>query len=356
MELIRKILITIVFVISVYIIYQLIVKRIENKKNRQLKESSPREGFTIYGPSDELKSFSNKNAGANIESVSSNYNKLQLSQYCIKASYNSGFTGHYINPNAISDLLSRGVRFFDYEIYNEEGGPVVNYAANIKDISNNVGSYKSVALGDMLVPIINNAFTTATSPNYLDPVFLQLRLRISKDSLDGEKSMLYTSVMGLIKTYFETKLYKGSVSSTTKLSEIMGKIIIILDPEQIPNYALYNNYNVLNTTTGNVNFSKNYYTTAVNLCLPILQKVDDINTNSVSIKEVVPNNDMKGNVSSFSLISSGAATIVPMMFYVNDGELQAYEEMFSNLKCGISPLSLAMQYIKDNTYIQRNAI
>jgi len=356
MELTRKILITIVFVISVYIIYILIAKRIENKKNWEHQQSKPREGFTIYSPQDELKGFSNKNAGANIQSVSSNYNKLQLSQFCIKASYNSGFTGHYINPNAISDLLSRGVRFFDYEIYSEDGAPVVNYAANMRDISNSVGSYLGVALGDMLVPIINNAFTTATSPNYLDPVFLQLRLRINKENTDSDRSVFYSSVMGLIKTYFETKLYKGSVSSTTKLSEIMGKIIIILDPEQIPDYALYNNYNVLNATTGTIQFSKNYYSAAVNSCMPVLQKVDNVNTNSVSIKEVVPNNDMKGNVSSFSLISSGAATIVPMMFYVNDGELQAYEDMFTSLKCGISPLSFAMQYIKDNTYVQRNAI
>ena len=45
-----------------------------------------------------------------------------------------------------------------------------------------------------------------------------------------------------------------------------------------------------------------------------------------------------------------------MMFYVNDGELQAYEEMFDKLKCGICPLAHAMQYIKENTYVQRNAI
>lgn len=355
MELIRKVLITIIFLISVYIIYQLILKRIERKQN-QHEPVSVKESFTIYSPSDELKSFSNKKAGANIESVSSKYNKLQLSQYCIKASYNSGFTGNYINPNAVSELLSRGVRFFDYEIYNEDGKPVVNYASKMKDISNNVGSHIGVPLGDMLVPIINNAFTSSACPNYLDPVFLQLRLRVNKNDADVDKKTFYTSVMGLVKTYFESKLHKGSVSSTTKLSNIMGKIVIILDPEQIPEYTMYNNYNVLNATTGNINFSKNYYTNAVNAGLPILQKVDDLNTNSVSIKEVVPNNDMKGNVSSFSLISMGSATIVPMMFYVNDGELQVYEEMFNTLKLGICPLSLVMQHIKENTYIQRNAI
>lgn len=354
MELIRKVLITIIFLISVYILYRLITKRIEYRTN-ELNKIPNKEGFTIYSPSDELKSFSNKKAGSNIASISPNFANLQLSQYCIKASYNSGFTGNYINPNAISDLLSRGVRFFDYEVYNENGSPVVNYASKMKDISNNVGSYVGVPFGDMLVPIINNAFTASASPNYLDPVFLQLRLKIKND-VDVDKRTFYTSVMGLVKSYFANKLHKGTVSSTTKLSEIMGKIIIILDPEQIPDYALYNNYNVINMTTGNIKFSKNYYTSAVNSGLPTLQKVDDLNTNSVSIKEVVPNNDMKGNVSSYSLITMGVATIVPMMFYVNDGELQAYEEMFNALKLGICPLSQAMQYIKENTYIQRNAI
>ena len=346
-----KIIIVIIFAISLYIIYRLILKRIEYKTNNTKKET---EEFTINSPSGELSNFSNKKAGMNISSVSSTYNNLQLSQYCIKSSYNSGFTGNYINPNAISDLLSRGVRFLDYEIYNEGGNPVVNYASNMKDISNNIGSYKGIPLGDMLVPIINNAFTTTTSPNYLDPVFLQLRIRYGSDSTG--KGVFYTSIMGLIKSYFETKLYNGQISSYTQLNDIMGKIIIVLDPEQMTDYALYNNFNVLNTTTGNIQFSKNYYTNAVNLGMPILQKVDDLNTNSISIKEVVPDNNTKGNISSYSLISTGTATIVPMMFYVNDGQLKLYEDMFDSLKCGICPLVNVMQYIKENTYVQRNAI
>ena len=78
-----------------------------------------------------------------------------------------------------------------------------------------------INLEEIFSTIVSNSFSNV-SPNKKDPLFLHLRIK-TKDT------NCYAAVSKMIDSVLKPKLYDGEVTRDTKLADIMGKIVIVID-------------------------------------------------------------------------------------------------------------------------------
>ena len=113
MNIYKKFFIALIIIIFSYIFWRLISKR-----NQILKNTEP---FSFNLLPDNANSDLNKLKDSilkiNMNSLPEMYYSLPLMDFCIKGSYNSAFTGKFINVDMLIYQLSRGCRFFDFEVF-----------------------------------------------------------------------------------------------------------------------------------------------------------------------------------------------------------------------------------------------
>lgn len=327
-----------------------------------------KEGF--FGSStinSEYKSVTNSNVIAGITN-SININ-LPIKEYCIKASYNSALTGSYINLDMIKYVLSRGCRFLDFEIYSFDNVPYVAYSTD--NTFSNIKTLNKLPLKDVLESVVINGFN-APSPNPKDPLFIHLRIKTNNNKL-------YEQIALIVDVTIKQKLYKSKLSPNTYLSDLMNKIILIIDKKLTPDYAEYpecikncissNNILLMNSSCPNCYSLKNYvnaesgtsimriynYSYIIDQSYTSPEVMDDGKSTTVdSIKIVLPDNgtNLMGivrNPSYYNLPSNYGVQIVLYPFYQNDMYLNQYEEAFSDNSTAFVPLYMMLKYVNQVT-------
>jgi hypothetical protein len=183
----------------------------------------------------------------NILALNSNVNSLPLCQYCIKASHNSALVGNdpgnlSVSLDMLDTVLRRGCRFIDFEVYFVNRLPVVAYTTDLSYSSITTSNY--IPLQTILDRAVVTGFTSA--PNNNDPLFIQLRIKAVDDSV---YIILYREVAKVLDALFPSnsqlsRFYTNpttgnaaEITSRTRLSDIMGKVIIVTDITTNENYV-----------------------------------------------------------------------------------------------------------------------
>lgn len=154
-----------------------------------------------------------------------------LRDYYIKTAYNACSGGSYkndfVNICVLKDLLKQGVRGLDFEIYSIDDRPVV--ATSTSDNYFVKETYNYVSFSDVMSLIRDYAFATGTAPNSSDPIIIHLRIK-------SENQKMYQNFAKLLESYNNLLLGKeysyedrGKNLGETKLLELAGKIVIIVD-------------------------------------------------------------------------------------------------------------------------------
>jgi len=246
MEIHKKIILLFTIIIASIILYRLWVNRIQIKKESKVS----------------LEPYSSISVGT------TNHTTLALNQYFIKASWNTAYTGssnskyanNAMNVKMIIDVLNRGCRFLDFEIYavmdaNQNIVPVVGYSTQLYNNHQMECNEPVVNLSDVFLTIANNAFSTTNgSPNPKDPLFIQLRIKSSNMKLyqmlptliqNAFNNLLnnyneyrtntrtnnnkkYRNLFSMISTYRREKISPNDIHKKP-LSFFNGKIIMIAD-------------------------------------------------------------------------------------------------------------------------------
>lgn len=368
MNLIKKILIVLIIVLFTYILWRLLKSRVQLKR-----EATETENFSLFGGSKENEFNSlKKSDGVKILNVSSMYYNLPLREYCIKNAYNSALTGNYINLDMISYVLNRGCRFLDFEIFyigedkiDEKGNTKTIYTPRVAYSTDNtfttINSVNSVGLDDVFLTILNSAFST-TTPNPNDPLFINLRIKSNNPDV-------YKTVAASIHNAFMDKLYIDNKSNKaklitrdTKLSDVLGKIVMCIDKTVVRNYKDYtscdpkdskNCYdlkNFINIETGSEELNLLRYSEVMDQCTtPITITNDNVHTDVKTIRYVIPNSkqDSARNPSMSDFILKYSSQVPAYRFYKNDLQLQRYEEFFDDNKSSFVPLANAIVYFKN---------
>lgn len=151
----------------------------------------------------------------NISNLSSQCAQNMLKDCVIKASHNSANSNDTtVSPDMVSFVISRGVRFLDFELH--------------YDGTNDFVIVGNVKFSTILTKINESAFTSYSdceSPNKNDPMFIHLRIKTGTSAA----SVVYDAINDELDSNLTNNRTNINVYPDTKLSEILGKYVIIVD-------------------------------------------------------------------------------------------------------------------------------
>ena len=287
----------------------------------------------------------------NIQSIKDKFTNMPLHEYCIKASYNTARSGKYVSTKMIAAVINRGCRFLDFEVfYIKEGNLYMPKVTVSSDVNYALLDTKnSITLDDVFTTVATNAFSQ-NSPNSDDPVFVHLRIK-SRDS------NVYQAVAKAIDANLKTVAYTGKISNTTNLSELMRKVIVIVDSTVQPGYveyatcktgdtSCYGLTNYTNLESGSEYLNLYHYTDLLNHSNEIaLLKDDNVHTTASRIKMAIPDTVLNtSNPAYKEFVVKHACQNVLYQFHIVDKNLNDYEEFFNDTMGGTVPLSVALPY------------
>lgn len=363
----QAILLTLTFILIIYILMRFFkrrkeVTRLRNKLHIEGLKNKPKckNAACTNNDIDNIEGFGSPESQYNglvessptsIVSIGKKYTNRPLKEYVIKSSYNSAITGKYVNAEMVKYLLKRGCRLLDFEVLFIDEKPYVTYTSdpNLEVINTD----NKILLDNILTTAISQAFTQP-SPNYEDPLFIHLRLK-------SKNNDIYKSVAKSIDATLRGKLYSKKITNNTKLSDIMGKVVIIMDKTINRKYETDSNCKItdkncyklskyINLESGSDLLYYNTYTDILNQSYNIVNIVDkcdhctDVKRNRMVIPDKTHNNT--NNPDALELIGKHGCQIVTQRFYLKDDNLSKYEKIFDDNKGGIVPLAFVLDYLR----------
>ena len=317
-----------------------------------LGQSEATEGFWVASNSDavaEYKTCINRiKWTSNLSSVSRTNSEYPLKQYCIKAACNIGKTGTYTSNEMVSYILSRGCRFLDIPCHVNSNLGVVSVASD--------GGSNPLPLVDAMTTIMNTAFTSDIANN-LEPVFIQLRL---DDSCKSHHAFIGEA----IKRIFGNRLYtttSGGVTNATaidgdtKLSQIMGKIIIVMYKSDAISDDKLNSCINMESNSSKLSVHKwlsqaRFNSSVSSTTAPEIND-DNMTTNVANWSQILLDDYVKENLNSPALILTAGCQIIPQCYYYNTDwglNLREYEELFNRGGSGFVLLSKMITILEDS--------
>jgi hypothetical protein len=355
MNIYKKVSIAFVIIIFSYIIWRLMIRR------NEIKSETNKEGFDFNiiptGAAAELNGLKDESVKLNIQNLQQQYATLPLKEYFIKGSYNSALTGKYVSNDMLIYQLSRGCRFFDFEVYYLQDpttglySPQVGYSTDGTFVS--MTSENSILLDNVLSALVSNAFSQ-TSPNRADPLFINLRIKSNNNDI-------YHAVGACVDFALRKKLYKKKVTKDTIMQDLMGQVVLMVDKTINYKYAdasqckdksdqnCYDLTGYTNIESGSTNMLLNRYINILNQSsISLYIQDDNLHTNismmNLVLPDVLPENAK--NIDTKKFVTDYGCQIVPMKFYQQDNGLKLYEAFFNDNIAGIVPLSAAIIYYK----------
>ena len=157
-----------------------------------------------------------------------------LRDYYVCSSYNSccggDFKNDFVDTGPLVQVINKGARFLDFEIYSVNNKPVVSASSqksfNIKE------TYNSVPFSEVIDTIKMVAFSGATCPNPNDPLFINLRIKSNNIKIYEEMAAILNNNIGL-KLLDKKYHYEAGGFGIVKepLQNFLNKVIIICSDE-----------------------------------------------------------------------------------------------------------------------------
>jgi hypothetical protein len=143
-----------------------------------------------------------------------------IRDFYIKTAYNCCSIGDYANDYVATCMLiaviKQGVRCLDFEVFSIDNLPVI--ATSTSNSFNEKETYNSIPFSEAIAIISDQAFSGEI--NSRDPLFIHLRIKSNNVKMFWAMNDMINQI---------ENLYKGEVTPKTPLSELMGKVIIIVN-------------------------------------------------------------------------------------------------------------------------------
>lgn len=400
MEIHKKILLILTIIVASIILYRLWIKRINIEKDIEIQNPTPtKEGFT----SANLMTTKNSEFPLNQYFIKASWNTAYTGSHSYKYKSNT------MDISMVIDVMKSGCRFLDFEIYaiQKTTGkntitsvskasiiPVVGFSNQVKNNNQMECNEPTVKLVDILTAISQNAFMVSNSN--ADPLFVQLRVKSA--NIELYKSLI--DIIGKESEFGKTVNTDYSISNriklinSEKLTQLKGKKFLIADLENsdpmfykilkfgsegygenttiddtktdytalvkryqdifsgfteksqyAPSISSLSNSKVLSLparpydidTTGNINIIKCKNTESKYATM--YQSYPDFSIFNISNPD---------KISVYDLVINHTIHILPFRFYIDDGNLADYENLFNdNGKCAFIKMETIMNTYSD---------
>lgn len=256
--------------------------------------------------------------------------KFTLKDYYVKTAYNccspGTFKNDYVSTCALKDVLKQGVRGLDFEIFSMDNQPVV--ATSTTENIHVKETYNAVPFSDVMNIVTNYAFASSTAPNPLDPIIMHFRFKSNNQAM-------YQNLANLLKTYetfflgpeysFEDN---GQNFGNTKLLDLKGKIVVIVDKLNNTFMDCRDFYEFVNITSNSIFMRALHYYDVQNT--PDLVELQDYNKQNMTI--AMPQVGANPPNPSGIICRETGCQLVAMMYQKNDINLQENNAFFNT--CG----------------------
>ena len=367
-----------IFFMMIYLVYRWLLKKI----NREQQDS--REGFNTI-------SYPGREAFADSQN-------LPLKEYTIKSSFNSAYDGKNVSIQQLAKVMYNGCRFIDLNVfvvdssslyvgYSSDNAPtMIDVSLPFYKVIDYINAYAFQIDTETQKRIQDEDYTEMTKKtidpnvenqkriqdNYTKyPLFLNIRVYRPPSSTIDIVDLVYTEVQKLKKPYVNAG--RGSaikLSQYTLLSDIMGKVVVSMDienilqiytspapydPEKIPVSTRQTIEKMVNIKTGGGNWGTfyNYADITKNNITPLKKMSDNMakpsyETNTLMMKIAYPSYSETGeNPDSYHFLLNYQIQCVPMRYYIYDANLDKYNRMFDSNKTPFLTLYNAHTYLTD---------
>ena len=354
MSIFKKILVLIILVIFFYIIYSVTSTSIGILKQKETFI----EGIDQVGIDASKIKTDKRVDNVGIDNINPALADRPLKEYVIKSSYNTALTGKFISLDMVKEVLKRGCRFLDFEVFYDGKNPFVSYStdATYKTVQTDT----SFSLTNVFNTVMGSAFNT-DSPNPDDPIFIQLRIKSNNEKI-------YKAVAGSINASLMSKLYPDKITSNTKLQDIMRKVVLVMDKTINVDYKKFTDCsnndanchdlkNYINIESGSELMRIARYTEMLERETNPPEVKDDNSSTTVSKLTVVePDVGYYTNIANpqlFPFVLKYGCQMVLYRFYNKDAELENYEDFFKNFKTAFVPLTRAIPYLRKKSELSQ---
>lgn len=373
MEFTKKIFIVIIILIFTYIVMRLLQKRYILQQHQLINNIyEGYENASVNGLSD------NNSCPINItdnlpqrittiqtlSTINKSVNALALCNFAIKGSMNTSYNGTECTTDMINYVLTRGCRLIDLAIFRDiELGTSIVSVSTSSDFTLPITQDTPLFLSDAMNYISMYGFNS-TCPNQHDPLFIQFRPRDPSTDINYEYlKTLYNDIYSCCSTYLTGFLILNKkILTTTPISELMGKTVIIMDTT-LYNYTeiLKNDTTILTNLNSIINMDNNIAGSTITFSYgnlpakkPLALSKDKFTCNvNNTIRQNLwidsNKNDYNTNVNSYDLFNNYSCQLVPMLFYDNGTDLYNYEMLFNTCGGGIVPLSVIYSKVSITT-------
>jgi hypothetical protein len=327
-ETIDYILLFTITAIIIYILYRMISKSLDEKQTAV----PPFDNNTNSAQMKELNAITSSASGVSITNATfpTNDNNA-LRNYCIKSSFNSAYTGGYMNLDMIKYVLQRGCRFLDFQVFIKDHTAIVAYSK--EDYYNAFSSNApALSLAGVFSTINMHAFNEH-SPNPNDPIFIQIR--ILSDFSSAESIVAETN-----STTFTVNLYSDPTTGhaipidlNIQMNKLQSKVVIVTDQSEATSTSLSKYTNLFTDTTNVRRYTENQLT---------YQPINPPNPEPFLFQIVLPNLGYffgVNNPDALYLIQNYGTQVIAQAFYSSDLNLENYEALFDQYKSAFVRIS-----------------
>uniref|UniRef100_A0A6C0JW88 Phosphatidylinositol-specific phospholipase C X domain-containing protein n=1 Tax=viral metagenome TaxID=1070528 RepID=A0A6C0JW88_9ZZZZ len=310
------------------------------------------EGMSVK---DEISGLLGGTPSISIENMNDKRLGLPLREYCIKASYNSAYSGSTISDKMVKYVLSKGCRFLDLQIHYSDNDNLA-YVANITDPKiKEMESVNRVPLDTIFNVITANAFIGSQGsdgcPNPKDPLFIHLRI------IPDKYSKVYKAVSECItKNFPNSSRFLDNDGKAKKIdkytqinSAIMKKTMFLIDKTYNPEYAYFSQTiaNLMNGETGGSTFQMQDYGRIKNKVKTSPMIKDDFKTTNILEEQIIIPDVLEqySRPSIIDMVVNYGVQITMYSFYKSDDKLTQYEDLFNQYKSSIIPMAYAINYL-----------
>jgi hypothetical protein len=289
--------------------------------------------------------------GVSIMDMTQDTQQLPLRNVILKASSNSALTGTYVNLNMITQVLSRGCRFLDFQVFIKNNSVVVGYSNATYDPSfTAMTSLNYVSLAGVCSTIMANAFSD-TAPNKGDPLFVQFHLKTAQSGMyDTIAQILYANLVN--KMYLDANQTAVAVTPDTRIGDLMGRVVVLMDaPLLKTSYAssCAPTDVTCRSLLGVVNMITNTPTVPLYTEYELLKQTHTPSSVQPYLYRIVQPTlgfySVTTNADVYGLVLNYGTQVVAQFFCISDTNLLSYEQLFDKYKSGCLSLTDVMNYI-----------
>ena len=333
-SLLLKVILVVSIMFCIYLLYILLQKR--------------NSYFHLQWNKKTLESFVVTNS---IGPINSEFAKMPLSEYIVKASFNSayGSDGNISKENLKNVIENERARFLDFDVYESDGKAKVGFSKSYDNSTNS----DLVDFSTLMETVAGSAFATS---NGSDPLFIHIRL-------NTENQQILSDMAGYLKITFDGKLCDFDVTPKTRLEKLINRVVFIINvgPEYSSNYSTIlcplnakectNLKDIANMDLISVSEDKIITQQTDPPTRKLFGRKNRRRSGVKTIKSTMPdlNNYVDKNTDSFFRIVNDYGVQYAMhQFYLDDDGLAKYKKLFEDQQSAFVTMKSALSYIAQN--------